>query len=68
MPFPLGLKRQSAGMPSLVPWAWAVKGFFTVIGTVTSLILAMTFGFTVALMVGTACYAVAAVTARLDEA
>lgn len=61
MPFPLGLRALSATAPTLVPWAWGVNGFFTVIGTVSSLILAMTFGFTAALMVGTACYAVAAI-------
>lgn len=60
MPFPQGLRRLAARSPTLVPWAWGVNGFFTVIGTVSSLILAMTFGFTVALIVGTACYVAAA--------
>lgn len=60
MPFPLGLRSLAGRAPALVPWAWGVNGFFTVIGTVSSLILAMTFGFTTALLVGTGCYAVAA--------
>lgn len=60
MPFPLGLRSLAGRAPALVPWAWGVNGFFTVIGTVSSLILAMTFGFTAALLVGTGCYAVAA--------
>ncbi len=42
-----------------MPWAWGVNGFFTVIGTVVSLILAMTFGFTVTLLLGIGCYATA---------
>ncbi|MEQ1908345.1 MAG: hypothetical protein ABMA15_05955 [Vicinamibacterales bacterium] len=59
MPFPAGLRLVSVHSPALVPWAWGVNGFFTVIGTVSSLMLAMTFGFTVALLCGTACYVVA---------
>jgi len=59
MPFPLGIRALGLRAPALVPWAWGVNGFFTVIGTVTSLMIAMTFGFTLTLAVGTACYALA---------
>lgn len=66
MPFPLGLRFIANRAPELVPWAWGVNGFFTVIGTVTSLMIAMTFGFTVALAVGTGCYLVAAAIASRE--
>ncbi len=46
--------------PALVPWAWGINSFFTVIGTVTSLMVAMTFGFTVAIGGAVACYLLAA--------
>ena len=59
MPFPSGLRIIADEVPSLVPWAWGVNGFFTVIGTVGALILGMAFGFKVVLMVAAACYLIA---------
>lgn len=62
MPFPLGVRALADHAPALVPWAWGVNGFFTVIGSIVSLMLAMTFGFTATLLVATLCYALAYVT------
>jgi hypothetical protein len=45
MPFPLGLVAVGARAPTLVPWAWGVNGFFTVIGSVIAMLLGMMFGF-----------------------
>ncbi len=45
MPFPLGITFISNEHPSLIPWAWGVNGFFTVIGSVLALILGMMVGF-----------------------
>lgn len=59
MPFPAGLRLTGQTVPQLVPWAWGVNGFFTVIGTVSALILGMAFGFKVVLAVAAACYLVA---------
>lgn len=59
MPFPLGLQIVSGEAAPLVSWAWGVNGFFTVIGTVTALILGMTFGFKLVLLVGASCYLLA---------
>jgi len=59
MPFPTGLRLVSLEAPALVPWAWGVNGFFTVIGTVIALILAMAWGFKVVLIVGGCSYLVA---------
>ncbi len=59
MPFPLGLRLVSEEAAALVPWAWGVNGFFTVIGTVSTLMIGMTFGFKVALLVGALCYLIA---------
>ncbi|HTC24746.1 MAG TPA: hypothetical protein VK688_10300, partial [Gemmatimonadales bacterium] len=56
MPFPLGLVAVGAGAPTLVPWAWGVNGFFTVIGSVLAMILGMLFGFSTVLVVAGACY------------
>jgi hypothetical protein len=59
VPFPTGLRLIAKEAPSLVPWAWAVNGFFTVIGSVSAMILAMTFGFAVVHIVAGASYALA---------
>jgi hypothetical protein len=59
LPFPLGLCVVSEEAVSLVPWAWGINGFFTVIGTISALIIGMTFGFKVALLVGALSYLIA---------
>jgi len=59
MPFPSGLRIIGEEVPSLVPWAWGVNGFFTVIGTVGALILGMAFGFKAVLVIAAACYLIA---------
>jgi hypothetical protein len=59
LPFPTGLRRVHAEAPGLVPWAWGVNCFFTVIGTVTAQILGMALGFTAVLALAAAWYLVA---------
>jgi Spermine/spermidine synthase domain len=44
----------------LVAWCWAVNGFFSVIGSSTTTILSMSFGFNRALLIGLGLYVVAA--------
>ena len=58
VPFPAGLRLVSEEAPSLVPLAWGVNGFFTVIGTVGALMLGMAFGFRVVLACAALCYLV----------
>jgi hypothetical protein len=65
MPFPLGLVAVGAGAPTLVPWAWGVNGFFTVIGSVIAMLLGMMFGFSTVLMVAGACYVICFVAVRV---
>ena len=43
-------------LPTLTPWAWGVNGFFTVLGSVSAVILGMAFGFTVVLATAGLCY------------
>lgn len=56
MPFPAGLRIVGVEAPALVPWAWGINGFFTVIGSVLAMIIGMISGFTTVLAVGGACY------------
>jgi Spermine/spermidine synthase domain len=57
--FPTGLRVVANEAPVLVPWAWGVNGFCTVIGTTVALILGMACGFTAVLMIAGLCYAIA---------
>jgi hypothetical protein len=59
LPFPTGLHVVANEAPVLVPWAWGVNGFFTVIGTTVALILGMAFGFTAVLVIAGLCYVIA---------
>ena len=60
---PLGLapgRRASPTTEQYVAWAWAVNGFFSVIGSVLTTILSMTFGFRAVQFAALAVYAIAA--------
>ncbi len=59
MPFPVGLRLVSEQAQSLIPWAWGVNGFFTVIGTITALILGMALGFKLVLVFAALTYVLA---------
>lgn len=48
--FPYGIRLTSAFNRDFVAWAWAVNGCLTVVGSVLSIILAMTYGFTVVMI------------------
>jgi hypothetical protein len=60
MPFGLGaVARLSTHDSEYVAWAWAVNGFFSVIGSVLTTMLAMTFGFSLVQWFALVIYAVA---------
>ena len=48
-----------------MPWAWAVNGFFTVIGSVGGMILGMALGFTAVFLIAAGCYASALIAIKL---
>ena len=56
IPFPAGIDIISRQAPSLIPWAWGVNGFFTVIGSVLAIILSMLTGFQSVLWIAIAIY------------
>ncbi len=59
MPFPLGITALSRLAPRLVPWAWGVNGFMTVVGSLIAALLSIRWGFDVTLLAGAAVYLVA---------
>ena len=59
MPMPTGLRYLKAkGLP-VVPWAWATNGYFTVVGSALSVVIAVNFGFTVVFLLAAATYVAA---------
>ncbi len=60
MPFPTALKRIHSTPPPLLPWAWGVNGFASVIAAVLGTLLAISVGFTILAFVSLLCYLFAA--------
>jgi hypothetical protein len=67
VPFSTGLRLVGEEAPALVPWAWAVNGFFTVIGSVGAMILGMVLGFNAVLLIAAVCYAAALIAIRRPQ-
>ena len=69
MPFPACLRLVAEQAPVLVPWAWGVNGFFTVIGSAAAMIVGMILGFNAVLACAGGCYLVAllAITLRRSK-
>ena len=64
MPFPSGIQIISKNSSDLVPWAWGVNGFFTVIGSVATLILSMMIGFQAVLWIAAIVYLLSLIAIR----
>jgi hypothetical protein len=47
MPFPLGIRLVDRVNPALVPWAWGVNGFSSVVGSILAVMIAQSYGFAV---------------------
>jgi len=56
--FPTGIRMVSSEDQSFVPWAWGINGCASVIGTVLSIIIAMTYGFSAVTVVAVIIYIV----------
>lgn len=54
--FPMGLRRLRMNAPAMLPWAWAVNGFASVIATVSAPLLAMSIGFSRLIILAVMCY------------
>jgi hypothetical protein len=52
MPFPLGIRLVDRMNLTLVPWAWGVNGFGSVVGSILAVMVAQSYGF--ALVIGLA--------------
>jgi len=65
-PFPLGLRRlKDSDWADYVPWMWGINGISSVVGSALTVAIAISFGFTEALLVGAVCYFIAFLAAVL---
>jgi len=56
MPFPLGFRLVSQVNQPLTPWAWGVNGFASVVGSILSVMLAQTIGFSLVMALAVVIY------------
>ncbi len=56
IPLPGGLALLEERDPGLISWAWAVNGATSVVASILAALLALSFGFSVVLILGGACY------------
>ena len=60
MPFPTGLASVAAHAEALLPWAWAINGFASVVATILATILAIHLGFAAVVVLAVVLYGLAA--------
>jgi hypothetical protein len=64
MPFPRGLQRAGQGSLPAPPFYWGLNGIMSVLGSVSTVVIALSYGFRVAMVMGSACYVLAALSSR----
>jgi len=65
MPFPRGLRETGNGTLPAPPFYWGLNGIMSVIGSVTTVFVALMFGFQAAMLMGCACYLLAALASKM---
>lgn len=61
MPFALGLSGLARSAPGMIPWAWGVNGYASVVSAILATLLAIHVGFSMVLLSAAALYGLAAV-------
>ena len=64
IPFPSGLRRTGNASLPAPPFYWGLNGIMSVIGSVTTVFVALMAGFQAAMLMGSACYVLAALASR----
>jgi len=56
-PFPLGIRLlREMRMEDRIPWMWGINGIGSVLGSAMTIVIAISLGFTEALLIGASCY------------
>ena len=64
MPFPIGILGLSNNNHAAIPWAWALNGFFTVLGGYLAIVISINSSFTTVLCLSLVIYAIALLVVR----
>jgi len=64
MPFPQGLRKSGKGPLPAPPFYWGLNGVMSVVGSIGTVLIAVTLGFQVAMIVGALCYVCAGLAGR----
>jgi hypothetical protein len=64
MPFPRGLRLTGLGSLPSAPFYWGLNGVMSVFGSVGTVVVALVFGFQIAMLAASACYLVAAIASQ----
>jgi hypothetical protein len=67
MPFPSGLRILRSRAPELLPWGWAVNGFFSVFSSILCIVLSQRLGFTTVFQIGAGIYVVGFLFMRTEK-
>ncbi|MGC9975733.1 MAG: hypothetical protein ABSC57_03295 [Syntrophales bacterium] len=62
IPFPSGLRAFATEREAVIAWAWSINGFFSVIGSSTTVLIAISWGFKSIILIAVSLYIVAAFT------
>ena len=62
IPFPSGLSKLRRAQEDLIPWAWGVNGFFSVIGASGTVLIAIGLGFKVVILFALTLYILSGIT------
>lgn len=64
MPFPQGLRHAGQGSLAAPPFYWGLNGILSVVGSVGTVVIALTLGFRAAMIAGALCYVAAAMASK----
>jgi len=64
IPFPSGMAKLKQSRTEVIPWAWAINGCTSVVGSITAVIVSIHFGFLVVIGIAAVIYIIAVVTYR----
>ncbi len=70
IPFPMGINILNKVSPQLIPWAWGINGFASVISAIAALMIACAFGYSLVLILAGFVYMIALglITTSFDSA
>jgi hypothetical protein len=67
MCFPMGMKAAAGQSEDITAWLWGINGAMSVVASVLSVVIAMSFGISVAWWTGVGCYGVALLAIRRSQ-